>query len=63
MKDNIILTYVEEIQNDFNSKNKVDSESESKKIIKYHYIDNLIEEGYYNNNIFKELIKKRKRRN
>ena len=57
VKDNILLTYVEEIQNDFNSKNKVDSESESKKIIKYHYIDNLIEEGYYNNNIFKELIK------
>ena len=59
VKNNIILTYEEQIQQDFNNTIQKNNIKETKKIIRYHYIDNLIDNEYYKTPIFKGLIKKK----
>ena len=57
VKNNIILKYEEEIQKKFNR-----IENNNNIIIRYHYIDDLINEEYYNSDIFKNLIKNKIRK-
>ena len=56
VKRNLILKYEDEIQNGFNKiKDKITDEQN--KIIKYHYIDDLININYFEFKIFQEQIK------
>ena len=57
VKNNIIITYEEQIQQNFNNTIQINNKKESKKILRYHYIDNLIDNEYYETQIFKDLIK------
>ena len=57
VKKNIIITYEEQMQQNFNDTIQTDYKKESKKIIRYHYIDNLIDNNYYESQIFKDLIR------
>ena len=54
VKDNIILTYKDKNEKNFNEK---EDKNEKNKIIKYHYIDDLINTNFYQNKYFIELIK------
>ena len=59
VKENLIMKYENELIEELkikNQENKLEEKAE-KKIIKYHYIDNLINENYYDEDGFKELIK------
>ena len=61
VKRNLILKYEDEIQNGFNKiKDKITDEQN--KIIKYHYIDDLININYFEFKIFQEQIKTKKLR-
>ena len=53
VKINLILKYKED---NTKEKNNIEHKVE-KKIIRYHYIDDLINENYYDSKLFKELIK------
>ena len=57
MKNNIILSYEEDIKKDFNNENKIEDQSQLINVIKYNYIDSFIDSNYYENDRYKELIK------
>jgi len=57
LNNNIISKYEDEIQKKFNR-----IENNNNIIIKYHYIDDLIDEEYYDSDIFKNLIKNKIRK-
>ena len=59
VKENLIMKYENDVIEELkikNQENKLEEKAE-KKIIKYHYIDDLINENYYDDDGFKELIK------
>ena len=57
VKDNIIITYLEQISQNINDEIQINYKNHDKKIIRYDYIDNLIDKEYYNSPIFIGLIK------
>ena len=57
VKNNIILSYEEDIKKDFNNENKIEDQSQLINVIKYNYIDSFIDSNYYENDRYKELIK------
>ena len=54
VKENLILKFEDEVK--INSQ-KIEDKNNKQKIIKYHYIDDLIDNDYYDNKIFQNLIK------
>ena len=56
IKSNLILKYEDELKKEFYIKEDKNNKN-SNNIIKYNYIDDLIDNKYYDNKIFQELIK------
>ena len=56
VKNNLIFKYEEELQEEFSLQNKINIKKESG-IIKYNYIENLVDKDYYENDKFKNMIK------
>ena len=63
VKNNIILSYEEDIKKDFNNENKIKDKSEIINIIKYNYIESFISNNYYKKDKCIELIKNKIRNN
>ena len=59
VKSNLILKYKDEIQKEFN---KIEDENIKSKVIKYKYIEELIDNNFYENKIFQKLIKNKIRK-
>lgn len=59
VKSNLILKYKDEIQKEFN---KIEDENIKSKVIKYNYIEELIDNNFYENKIFQKLIKNKIRK-
>lgn len=63
VKNNIILSYEEDIKKDFNNENNINDKSVIVNIIKYNYIDSFISNDYYKKGKYKELIRNKIRNN
>ena len=58
VKNNLIFKYEEELQEEFSLQNKINIKKESG-IIKYNYIENLVDKDYYENDKFKNMNNKK----
>ena len=58
VKENLIITYEEELQQRFLLKNKINNKkNDSKIIIKYNYLENLVDTKYYEQTKYKNMIR------